>query len=756
MALRTTQQYVEVLGPGSGALRVTQQYVEVLGPAYELITPITFGDSLNVLHNGQLSVDTATAFNDTLALSGSNWLRSLATATTFGQDISVAYVGHLVTSALSLTQSAVISNLHTKSVSTNFPLTQLVALHGSVHYNISNSVAFTQQLTQTQIVPTPRTATTTLSLGQTASAHVGTLRKTVISPIAFTQQVIGHNRTITKSLSHALTLGQTTTYVGPQFAIATSQLILNTVARVPVQINKTVTTALSLGQTLSYIGPKYVSVFTALTYNQNADTRVKVRTVTTALPFNSNTSYDRLLRVSSQLTLDHSVDRGLIKESCSTQIVLTQSVRQSFHSATAITPLLLGQIAVPSSITHNIAVPLQQVPLTQTVQVIKPNYISAKSELITKILTLDPDTLQYIISYVGLDQQVICNVKQNSHLNQYLQTNHFVSVVNLKASAIAASATTTLILDHYANLGPFATAETQVNFGQSLSSFTGPDAVQQLPFDNIATVNVVRNSLQAITEIALSSGLGYSTDEDVRKQYHPFVGNKDTLGYPVPPSPDEPTLIDSDGVRFYYPFEAATIYEWITHRKPDYGNKDQLMFQRINRNTRAGRLIIFADPGWPKDTTMVMSFTALTEASTQLFLQFLDDTLGQEIGFRDWLGRIFRGVITNIQDPVVRNGIENNSITVHFEITTHEYPLDVSTPLSFDSNTNRQGFFDRQPESNFPITDILQRNAVYPKNLFDFINIQHLEDVVIHSASGELDLNSGASSFDNTATYQLN
>jgi hypothetical protein len=51
MSLRTTQQYIEVLAPGSGALRVTRQYIEILAkaPIAEIVTDsLTFVDEVIV------------------------------------------------------------------------------------------------------------------------------------------------------------------------------------------------------------------------------------------------------------------------------------------------------------------------------------------------------------------------------------------------------------------------------------------------------------------------------------------------------------------------------------------------------------------------------------------------------------------------------------------------------------------------------------------------------------------------------------
>ena len=91
-------------------------------------------------------------------------------------------------------------------------------------------------------------------------------------------------------------------------------------------------------------------------------------------------------------------------------------------------------------------------------------------------------------------------------------------------------------------------------------------------------------------------------------------------------------------------------------RSPEFNNKDRLQFHRISRETRGGTLIVFADPMWPKVETQVLTFTGLSRTQSQALLGFIQAYLGLEVGFVDWEGRYWKGIITHTTDPVVQDG----------------------------------------------------------------------------------------------------
>jgi len=91
-------------------------------------------------------------------------------------------------------------------------------------------------------------------------------------------------------------------------------------------------------------------------------------------------------------------------------------------------------------------------------------------------------------------------------------------------------------------------------------------------------------------------------------------------------------------------------------RAPNLGNRDRFQGNRINRETRGGTLIVYADQMWPKIKTLVLQFSGLTSAEAQALHTFIDSHLGQEIGLMDWEHRFWSGVITTFDDPITQDG----------------------------------------------------------------------------------------------------
>lgn len=150
------------------------------------------------------------------------------------------------------------------------------------------------------------------------------------------------------------------------------------------------------------------------------------------------------------------------------------------------------------------------------------------------------------------------------------------------------------------------------------------------------------------------------------RRYNPLVGDGPSLPSPPPTSLDPLLEGITDPFKLVYPSTGAVTDSCVL-RAPNLGNRDRLSFNRINRETRGGSLVVFADPNWPKTQTLVLSFSALTKAEGQDLLQFLTDHLGQEIGIIDWEKRYWRGIVTTTTDPVVEDSRGSFSAQFEFE-----------------------------------------------------------------------------------------
>jgi len=151
------------------------------------------------------------------------------------------------------------------------------------------------------------------------------------------------------------------------------------------------------------------------------------------------------------------------------------------------------------------------------------------------------------------------------------------------------------------------------------------------------------------------------------RQYYPFVGDG-ALTSPTPPSTTLSGPMEGITAPFQLVYPAVgDVTDSVTLRAPNLGNKDRLGFQRINRETRGGTLVVFADPTWPKTQTLALTFSGMTQSEAQDYLDFISDHFGEEIGLIDWESRYWRGVVMTPSDPVTEDSANYFSFSFEFE-----------------------------------------------------------------------------------------
>jgi hypothetical protein len=161
----------------------------------------------------------------------------------------------------------------------------------------------------------------------------------------------------------------------------------------------------------------------------------------------------------------------------------------------------------------------------------------------------------------------------------------------------------------------------------------------------------------------IQQGLSYVLLNDCTERlYTPFVGSGS--GEYTPPSVIVPTLA-SQTLTLTYPYVTPTTT--LVLRNPNFANKDRLTFNRVNRETRGGTLIVFADTKWPKIQQLTLEIDALSSQQALNILTFLQDSLGQEIGLLDWENRQWRGIITNPETDIVHSARNARSVVIEFE-----------------------------------------------------------------------------------------
>lgn len=164
-----------------------------------------------------------------------------------------------------------------------------------------------------------------------------------------------------------------------------------------------------------------------------------------------------------------------------------------------------------------------------------------------------------------------------------------------------------------------------------------------------------------ISEISFSQSVGYFIQSSqIECIYSPFVGT--VASGVTPPSVTVPTLVKGI-LTLTYPYVSPT--ETLILRNPVFGNAHRLEYQRINRTSRGGTLLIYADPVWPKQQVLVIQVDGLKESKKTEFLQFLNLSLGKEVGLLDHESRQWKGIITTPEAAATQ--VDRNSYSISFE-----------------------------------------------------------------------------------------
>lgn len=298
----------------------------------------------------------------------------------------------------------------------------------------------------------------------------------------------------------------------------------------------------------------------------------------------------------------------------------------------------------------------QALNLLQSVAWTGPHLLSVENVLDTVVPTLDPATGTLVDQIIGLQGTAVVQVARAVlAVQQALSFGQRAVAVLQRSDAIPVEALDSLALSGLAvvNAVPHAaSALTPSDVATVVASKLLGNAVSM---SQAAAVNVVRG-LSAADDIGIDDAVAFTIHRaNIEWQYHPLVGKRagsDPL--PPPAALDGFAVSPSNRCRFVYP--VAHPAEEISLRNPEFGNKDRLQFNRINRETRGGTLVVYADPIWPKVEIQVLTFTGLSQDQARGLLTFMASHLGELVGFLDWEGRYWQGVITNPNDAVVHDG----------------------------------------------------------------------------------------------------
>jgi hypothetical protein len=198
---------------------------------------------------------------------------------------------------------------------------------------------------------------------------------------------------------------------------------------------------------------------------------------------------------------------------------------------------------------------------------------------------------------------------------------------------------------------------------QTVTHGKGATSSDNLNLQSIADYDAILN--RSVSDaLGLHQSVTYYLGGDcITKQYTPFIGSSTDTEF-TPPDLTPPTLSDAT-LTLTYPYVSPT--NTLVLRNPSFGNRDRLAFNRINRETRGGTLVVFADPIWPKSQTLQLTVDVLSDAQVENLLTFLAQSLGKEIGLLDHEGRQWRGIITTPDTSIAHAAMQDRTVTFDFE-----------------------------------------------------------------------------------------
>jgi hypothetical protein len=463
-------------------------------------------------------------------------------------------------------------------------------------------------------------------------------------------------------------------YVGPKSVSASSVLELESDYRFPEVFEKTASNNVAFTQIIGLTGDRSLAASSPINFITIADNRVKVRDVTSELDFAQAATGNNYKIVSSELVLGSIAIEGVYALDVENELDFAQTVRPNPRT---IGPLPTDDIyfgpqelaftqTARSSIIY--IYPTSTLDFAQTLNVVRPYYESVSTILQWTETEINWEDGSIITTLYGLQDAATVEIDVARNISSPVWFSQFAKKVRIKAGAIDCNASSTLTLESTlpGNVVYLAASNTLdfIDYADNRHEFT----TTELELESDVAYNILRAPIPVEHILSIISTCFVEKNEPDLCNYAPSVGSTTDPAAPQNYLKNVPVLDSgAHGVTLFYPWEAPTTTIYL--RGPDLSNRNRLEFQRINRETRGGTLIVWADPMWPKNEKLVLGFSGLKEAEGQNLLDFIYLTLGKEIGLTDWEGNTWKVVTMTPNDPLVRNGRCNLSINLEFEIT---------------------------------------------------------------------------------------
>ena len=711
--LQTAQQHIDILGAAPGPLRMTGFNVEVLRLAEDILSMIPESDlgaslAQSVGLGYHLSVDATSILAPTTA-ARQPIFQVLATSVLTLSD-EPAHNWYFPTAVSDMTLTTDIYAAHPRPMAADNTLSP----SGVAEHNWKFASALTT-MTLGSIATTARpwylSASDTLSLSTDAT-------KGLFFVDAINALTLSHSNEIgqpfhliasdTMSLGNlanadwylaeivsALTMGSIAVGQLPIVVTATSDLsaTLSDMAEHNWHVVQADTDLSGINAVLETTQPWYAAAGNALVLlTDEADHNWLFATASTVMSLSTSNylAQSYLVTAGNSLVLTDLVEHNWHIVAANTALIWAQEgYRGQEYMLLAGSDMVLNQAARPGLRYLSVS---DTIDLSQTEDTRRPYHRTLISFLTGPLQWVyDPDLLAYVLQPVPeLTQSATVGTNYAAPFanRQYIQFVHSAWTIHDKASGLPLSATSSLVLSDSGIHGPSEFATSQLSLVQAARGDVSKFADTELVLEQTASRVILRVPIGANNALDINSTVAFSiTNSRILCDYAPAIGSTTDPDAPLPPKWDQPLISDGHGVTFFFPPENPTTT--IHLRGPDFDNTNRLSFQRINRESRGGTLIVYADKIWPKVQHLVFQFSGLQEDEAQNFLTFCKTTLGKAIGLIDWENREWRGVIISPQDPIVRDHRSGLTASVEIEAELADRVWYVASSLTLDDTVVR-------------------------------------------------------------------
>jgi len=360
--------------------------------------------------------------------------------------------------------------------------------------------------------------------------------------------------------------------------------------------------------------------------------------------------------------------------------------------------------------------------ITQFITVAGANYLEEVIDYFAyETWGYDPDTGEFYPVYYGLQDSIDLDIIRNREKIQDFIVTQEIEYIHDKTSGTSKSVSNNISFSQVIGVG--YGIEQNLTLSQVISAESAYGPSNTLEFSqNIEIEGIYNITINSNLELQSTFTYTYSKPRvNVLCNYSPFIGGTTDSDSPRPPSNTTPTIISLQEVTL------TSNYSTITLRNPEFGNRDRSSFQRINRETRGGTLIVYADPTWPRTQQIILEFTGLSEAKAQEFLTFVAYSIGQNIELKDWESREWGGIIISPQNPIVRDGECNISVSLELE-GGRLYKQEIDNDFDTLDQLVRVIMAGRLMISPLVISQIIDRNIIANRSLTSSITINQITD----------------------------